>query len=396
MASSSISESSNPFGATERTGGSGAVPKSLKTNVESESMATERKSEEREHFSASESFYQRMETMINKEDVQSILDKQKETLTKFEKTNAKFGRFNDLSAARFLHLNQQLRNHTKMLLDMKKDLDSVFRRIRTVKAKLAKQYGPAFHAISAGIQRLEEELGASIENEDVSSMDTLSEKRKLDHESQTSDQQLVVGQQSTDQDTKEDISQEDIPVVTCSTTSELRTHNDQSEDRTAASLDIASAKTERVEIIEDYFEPENATVEKTEGFNSQDTDNGSLRDALSVQKSKDINSTVDTDEINRTTDTSDVIRSVDTNDTRTTVDTSDSSETVDTSDLIGTVDKGDASRTSEPVDTCGTVDTSNMNLTVDTSDVTRSLDSSADTSGTVDTSDITETEQERK
>lgn len=260
-------------------------------------------------------------------------------------------------------------------------------------------------AISAGIQRLEEELGASIENEDVSSMGTLSEKHKLDHESQTSDQQLVVEQQSTDQDTKEDISQEDIPAVTCSTTSELRTHNDQSEDRTAASLDVASAKTERVEIIEDYFEPENATVEKTEGFNLQDTDNGSLRDALSVQKSKDINSTVDTDEINRTMDTSDVIKSVDTNDTRTTVDTSDSSETVDTSDLIGTVDKGDASRTSEPVDTCGTVDTSNMNLTVDTSDnsrvvdtsdVTRSLDSSASTSGTVDTSDITETEQEIK
>ena len=51
-------------------------------------------------------------------------------LKKFEKTNAKFGRFNDLSAARFLHLNQQLKHHTKMLLDMKKDLDSVFRRIR--------------------------------------------------------------------------------------------------------------------------------------------------------------------------------------------------------------------------------------------------------------------------
>ena len=51
-------------------------------------------------------------------------------LTKFEKTNATFGRFNDLSGARFLHLNQQLKNHTKMLVDMKKDLDSVFRRIR--------------------------------------------------------------------------------------------------------------------------------------------------------------------------------------------------------------------------------------------------------------------------
>ena len=81
MASSSISGSSNPFGATERTGGSGAVPKSLKTNVESECRASEakKKLDEREHFSASESFYQRMETMINKEDVQSILEKQKET-----------------------------------------------------------------------------------------------------------------------------------------------------------------------------------------------------------------------------------------------------------------------------------------------------------------------------
>ena len=51
-------------------------------------------------------------------------------LRKFEKTNAKFGRFNDLSSTRYLHLNQQLKSHTKMLLDMKKDLDSVFRRIR--------------------------------------------------------------------------------------------------------------------------------------------------------------------------------------------------------------------------------------------------------------------------
>lgn len=79
MASSSISGSNNPFGAIERTGGSGAVPKSSKANVERESMAADKGSDGREHFSASDSFYQRMETMINKEDVQSILDKQKET-----------------------------------------------------------------------------------------------------------------------------------------------------------------------------------------------------------------------------------------------------------------------------------------------------------------------------
>ena len=254
-------------------------------------------------------------------------------------------------------------------------------------------------ATSAGIQKLEEELGASIENEDASSMNTLTEERRLDHESQTSGQQLVVGQQSTDQDTKDNISQVDIPAATCSTgiTSELRTHNDQSEDRTTTTLDIASARTNGAEINEDHLETENATVGETEGFNSQDTDNGSPRDALSVlHESKDSNRTVDTDEISRTIDTSDVIGSGDKSDTRAAVDTSDPSGAGDTSDLIRTVDKSDMGRTLDPVDTSGTVDTSEVNRTVDTSDETRSVDTSADTSGTVDTSDITEREQEIK
>ena len=271
-------------------------------------------------------------------------------------------------------------------------------------------------ATSAGIQKLEEELGASIENEDASSRSTLTETHRLDHESQTSDQQVVAGQQSTDQDTREDISQVDIPAATCSTgiTSELRTHGDQSEDRTTTTLDSASAKAKGVEINEDYLETENETVEETEGFDSQDTDNGSLRDALSVHESKDSDRTVDTDEISRTIDTSDEVRSVDTSDTSAAVDTSDASGMVNTSDLISTGEKSDTSRTLDPVDSSGTVDpsdmsftvnasntsrtvdTSEVNRTVDSSDETRSVDSSADKSGTVDTSDITETEQETK
>lgn len=78
MASSSMSGSSNPFGSTERTRSIDGAPSSLKSNVESESMA-EKKFEKGEQFLASDNFYQRMEAMINKEDVQSILDKQKET-----------------------------------------------------------------------------------------------------------------------------------------------------------------------------------------------------------------------------------------------------------------------------------------------------------------------------
>lgn len=131
-----------------------------------------RKTGEEESFAASDLFCQRMEAMVNKGDVQSLLDIQAETLAKFEKTNAKFGRFNDLSEARYSHLHQQLRNHTKMLVDMKKDLDSVFRRIRTLKNKLAKQYETAFHAMSSSIQKLEEELGESMKKEDMASSST--------------------------------------------------------------------------------------------------------------------------------------------------------------------------------------------------------------------------------
>ena len=276
-------------------------------------------------------------------------------------------------------------------------------------------------AISAGIQKLEEELGASIENEDASSMGTLSEKHALEHESQPSDDQLVVGQQATEQNTEETSSQVDVSV-TCKTMSEIRTSYNQSENRTARILDITSAKTERVEINEGYLEPQDTTAEKTEDFKTQDTDNSSLRDASSVQKSKDIDRTVDTDEISRTIDTSDVIRSVEKSDvsrtfdpvdTRGTVDTTDViSRSVDTSDTSGTVDLSDVIRSVGTGDTSGTVNTSELNLTVDTSDasrtvdtsdasrtvdpidVTRSLDSSVDKSGTVGTSDIHATETE--
>ena len=219
-------------------------------------------------------------------------------------------------------------------------------------------------------------------------MGTLTEKHRLDHESQSSDRQLFAGQQSTDQDTKEGLSQEDIPDATCSITSELKTHDDESEEITTTTLDIAGAKTKGVEINQDYLETENATVEDTDAFYSQNTGNGSLGDALSVHKSKDINRTVDIDEINRTIDTSGVIRSV---------DTGNACATLDTSDLIWTADKSDTSRTLDPVDTSNmglNANAIDKNRTVDTSDETRPVGSSADTSGTVDTSATTQTAQE--
>lgn len=89
-------------------------------------------------------------------------------LDRFEKTNEMLINFNGLSNVRLQQMNERFLLHTRTLVDMKKDLDSIFRRIRsvtihliqtptcttliidlscifrTLKGKIAKQYPEAF------------------------------------------------------------------------------------------------------------------------------------------------------------------------------------------------------------------------------------------------------------
>lgn len=48
----------------------------------------------------------------------------------FREANDTLHTFNEFSAKRFLQLQKQFESHTRMLLGMKGDLDSIFRRIR--------------------------------------------------------------------------------------------------------------------------------------------------------------------------------------------------------------------------------------------------------------------------
>lgn len=52
-------------------------------------------------------------------------------LSRFEKTNEMLINFNMLSSSRFETTSQEFKRHTMLLYDMKKDLDVVFRRIRS-------------------------------------------------------------------------------------------------------------------------------------------------------------------------------------------------------------------------------------------------------------------------
>lgn len=65
-------------------------------------------------------------------------------LARFEKTNAKLASFNDMAQARLAESQATFARHTQLLLDAKRDLQSVFRRIRTLKARLSERYPEGF------------------------------------------------------------------------------------------------------------------------------------------------------------------------------------------------------------------------------------------------------------
>uniref|UniRef100_A0A8C5KS46 KxDL motif-containing protein 1 n=2 Tax=Jaculus jaculus TaxID=51337 RepID=A0A8C5KS46_JACJA len=97
--------------------------------------------------SASRVFCSRFLSMVNTDDVNAIILAQKNMLDRFEKTNEMLLNFNNLSSARLQQMSERFLHHTRTLLDMKRDLDSIFRRIRTLKGKLARQHPEAFSHI---------------------------------------------------------------------------------------------------------------------------------------------------------------------------------------------------------------------------------------------------------
>ncbi|XP_075544541.1 kxDL motif-containing protein CG10681 [Dermacentor variabilis] len=94
---------------------------------------------------------------VNHKDIQSIIQCQKQVLGRLEKTNEMLINCNALSATRFAVASQDLKKHTQLLFDLKKDLDSVFKRIRFLKMKLSQQYTAAFTACNTVFYAVDEE-----------------------------------------------------------------------------------------------------------------------------------------------------------------------------------------------------------------------------------------------
>ncbi|XP_077451914.1 kxDL motif-containing protein 1 [Stigmatopora argus] len=111
---------------------------------------------------ASGVFCSRMLSMVNSEDVNAIIQAQRHMLDRFEKTNEMLINFNGLSNVRLQQMNERFLLHTRTLIEMKKDLDSIFRRIRTLKGKIGKQFPDAFSNIHESPIPEDEDMDAEL------------------------------------------------------------------------------------------------------------------------------------------------------------------------------------------------------------------------------------------
>eukprot|EP01102_Stenamoeba_stenopodia_P000767 TRINITY_DN10719_c0_g1_i1.p2 TRINITY_DN10719_c0_g1~~TRINITY_DN10719_c0_g1_i1.p2 ORF type:complete len:113 (+),score=25.58 TRINITY_DN10719_c0_g1_i1:74-412(+) len=79
-------------------------------------------------------------TLINHEDVVNILQSQEETEVRLLQSIQTLKQFNDFSALIHNNLYKDYEKHTKMMKEMAKDIDNIFRRIRTLRRKYHSVY----------------------------------------------------------------------------------------------------------------------------------------------------------------------------------------------------------------------------------------------------------------
>ncbi|XP_069676737.1 kxDL motif-containing protein CG10681 [Periplaneta americana] len=110
-----------------------------------------------QNYTAPEVFIQGLAGIVDQQDVEAMIRAQKQMLQRFEKTNEMLTNCNALSVNRLKSAGTEFKKHTQLLLEMKKDLDNIFKRIRIIKAKLASHYPQAYSAVTEKSLKVEED-----------------------------------------------------------------------------------------------------------------------------------------------------------------------------------------------------------------------------------------------
>ncbi|KAI7876091.1 hypothetical protein K492DRAFT_167470 [Lichtheimia hyalospora FSU 10163] len=76
----------------------------------------------------------------NQDDLDRIQHEQTQCLKTCQNTQQQLQAFNDFSKARYQNINKHFETHTAMLKEMKRDMDSVFKKLRKIKHQLELKY----------------------------------------------------------------------------------------------------------------------------------------------------------------------------------------------------------------------------------------------------------------
>ena len=91
-------------------------------------------------------------SLINPNHIETIHLTQHRILDHLERSNAKLAQVNKYSIHRFIKLGAQIKRHSRTLVDTKKELDSIFRRIRILQGKIQSQYPDHYKRALSEIQ----------------------------------------------------------------------------------------------------------------------------------------------------------------------------------------------------------------------------------------------------
>ncbi|KAJ8549293.1 hypothetical protein K7X08_033000 [Anisodus acutangulus] len=93
--------------------------------------------------SASQEISKQFKTLINSQDLDSLKQLQNLTLGRLQDSNAVLSHFNEYSEHCFAEVSTDFSRNTRLLKSMKSDLDYIFQKLRSMKAKITSTYPDA-------------------------------------------------------------------------------------------------------------------------------------------------------------------------------------------------------------------------------------------------------------
>lgn len=97
--------------------------------------------------SSGNAFVDSLTGQVNNETMQKIIEKQRECLWKFEKANEMMSNCTQLCEKRLVKVKKDAIGHNELIMQMKNDMDFIFKKIRRFKKSLSSEYPEVYNKV---------------------------------------------------------------------------------------------------------------------------------------------------------------------------------------------------------------------------------------------------------